>query len=262
MKLARFRDKANCIYNGIIVDQTVTCVEGSFLDDWKPTENKLRLSEVTLLAPIVPHSLLALGLNYKAHAEEGNDKLPPAPAMFIKAVSAVNDPFAPIVLPRMAPNKVDYEAELAVIIKKAARHVRQEDAVDYILGYTCANDVSARDCQRNDVQWARSKSFDTFAPLGPWIETQLNPNNCHICSRVNGRVMQNANTSLMIFKVDYIISYLSQCMTLLPGTVILTGTPAGCGFAQKPPVWLRHGDTVEVDIEGIGILKNPVVNES
>jgi len=262
MKLARFRDKTNHVYNGIIDNQTVTCVEGSFLADWKPTKNKLRLSEVTLLAPIVPSSLLALGLNYKAHAEESNDKLPQAPALFIKAVSAVNNPFAPIVLPRVAPDEVDYEAELAVVIKKAARHVREEDAADYILGYTCANDVSARDCQRNDVQWARGKSFDTFAPLGPWIETELDPNNRHICSRVNGRVMQNANTSLMIFKVDYIISYLSECMTLQPGTVILTGTPAGCGFAMKPPVWLRHGDTVEVEVEGIGILKNSVVNET
>ncbi|OHB55539.1 MAG: hypothetical protein A2Y12_03785 [Planctomycetes bacterium GWF2_42_9] len=262
MKLARYKDKNGKIHNGVIEKDSIVLVEGSFLEDWELTSSKLKLSEVALLAPIVPSNLLALGLNYKAHAEEGSEKLPKTPALFIKAVTTINDPNAPVVVPKMAPDEVDYEAELAVVIKKAARHIRQEDVRDYILGYTCANDISARDCQRNDVQWAKGKSFDTFAPMGPWIETDINPNNCNICSRVNGKVMQNSNTSLMIFKVDYIISYLSKCMTLIPGTVILTGTPAGCGFAQKPPVWLRHGDTVEVEIEGIGVLKNPVVNEA
>jgi 2-keto-4-pentenoate hydratase/2-oxohepta-3-ene-1,7-dioic acid hydratase in catechol pathway len=262
MKLTRFKDKTGRIQNGVVNQNEISLVEGSFLSDWKQTSIKLPLADVTLLAPIVPTNLLALGLNYKAHAEEGNDKLPQAPALFIKALTAVNDPGGPIMIPKMAPNEVDYEAELAVVIKKAARHVREEEAKDYILGYTCANDVSARDCQRNDVQWARGKSFDTFAPLGPWIETDLDPNHCNICSRVNGKVMQNSNTAMMIFKVNYIISYLSRCMTLIPGTVLLTGTPAGCGFARKPPVWLRHGDTVEVEIEGVGILKNPVVNEA
>jgi 2-keto-4-pentenoate hydratase/2-oxohepta-3-ene-1,7-dioic acid hydratase in catechol pathway len=261
MKLARFKDKKGTIYNGIVEKDTITVVEGSFLSDWKPTRNTLKLSEVTLLAPIIPTSLLALGLNYKAHAEEGNEKLPKAPALFIKAITAINDPGAPIVLPELAPDEVDYEAELAVVIRKTARRIRQENVKDYILGYTCANDVSARDCQFKDIQWARGKSFDSFAPLGPWIETELDPNNCAICCRVNGRVLQNSNTSLMIFNVSYVVSYLSMCMTMIPGTVILTGTPAGCGFARKPPIWLRHGDTVEVEVEGIGILKNPVVSE-
>ena len=262
MKLVRFKDKSGKISNGVIEKDTIVAVEGDFLGDWKPTKTKVSLSEVKLLAPIIPTNLLAVGRNYKAHAEEGNDELPKSPALFIKAVTTVTDPDAPIVVPKMAPDEVDYEAELAVVIKKAARNVSEKDAGKYVLGYTCANDVSARDCQRNDVQWARGKSFDTFAPLGPCIETELDPNNCNIACRVNGKTMQNANTSLLIFKIDYLISYLSQCMTLIPGTVLLTGTPAGCGFAQKPPVWLRAGDTVEVEIEGIGLLKNPVVNEA
>ncbi len=262
MKLVRFKDKTGRIENGILEQNTILKVQGSFLGEWARTNETVNVSDITLLAPIVPSSMLALGRNYKAHAEEGNDDIPTAPALFIKAVSTLNDPFSPIVLPKMAPNEVDYEAELAVVIKKSARHVSEKEALDYVLGYTCANDVSARDCQRNDVQWARGKSFDTFAPMGPWIETELDPGNCKICCRVNGRLLQNANTSLMIFNVPYVISYLSQCMTLLPGTVILTGTPAGCGFAQKPPLWLKAGDTVEVEIEGIGIIKNPVIREN
>ena len=261
MKLARFKDKNGTIYNGIVEKDSITVVQGNFLSDWKPTGNTLKLSEVTLLAPIIPTSLLALGLNYKAHAEESSEKLPKSPALFIKAITTINDPGAPIVLPKMAPEQVDYEAELAVVIKRIARHICQEEAKDYILGYTCANDVSARDCQLNDVQWARGKSFDTFAPMGPWIETELDTNNCAICCRVNGNVLQNSNTSLMIFDVPYLVSYLSKCMTLMPGTVILTGTPDGCGFARKPPIWLRHGDMVEVEIEGIGVLRNSVVAE-
>ena len=166
-----------------------------------------------------------------------------------------------IVVPKAAPTQVDYEAELAVVIGKPARHVPVERALEYVLGYTCANDVSARDCQNGDGQWARGKSFDTFGPLGPWIETDLDPTNVRVQGRLNGKVMQEANTSLMIFSVAYLINYLSRCMTLLPGTVLLTGTPAGVGFARKPPVWLKGGDVYEVDIEGIGVLRNPVVEE-
>jgi 2-keto-4-pentenoate hydratase/2-oxohepta-3-ene-1,7-dioic acid hydratase in catechol pathway len=187
--------------------------------------------------------------------------VPKAPLLFINATSCVIAPNDPIVIPNVAPSQVDYEAELAVVIKKAARRVSEKDALKYVLGYTCGNDVSARDCQTGDGQWARAKSFETFCPLGPWIETDLDPTKLAIRGRLNGQTMQDANTSLMVFSVAFLISYLSQGMTLLPGTVIMTGTPAGVGFARKPPVYLKPGDVFEVDIEGIGVLRNPVISE-
>jgi 2-keto-4-pentenoate hydratase/2-oxohepta-3-ene-1,7-dioic acid hydratase in catechol pathway len=163
----------------------------------------------------------------------------------------------------MAPDEVDYEAELAVVIGKECKNVEVDQAGDYILGYTCANDVSARDCQiKIDKQWARAKSFDTFCPLGPVIETDLDPDNCQISSVLNGQVMQNSNTSDMIFDTAELISYLSKNMTLKPGTVILTGTPEGVGFARDEAVYLKPGDTIEIKIEGIGKLKNKVVLEN
>jgi 2-keto-4-pentenoate hydratase/2-oxohepta-3-ene-1,7-dioic acid hydratase in catechol pathway len=159
----------------------------------------------------------------------------------------------------MAPDEVDYEAELVIVIGRTARDVPEEHALDHVLGYTCGNDVSARDCQlRLDVQWARGKSFDTFCPIGPWIETEMDPDDAPICSRVNGRTMQSSSTSDMIFSCRRLVSYLSQCMTLLPGTVILTGTPEGVGFARRPPVFLRPGDVVEVEVGPIGVLRNTV----
>ncbi len=162
-------------------------------------------------------------------------------------------------LPAAAPDEVDYEAELAVVIGRTARNVGKDEALDYVLGYTCGNDVSARDCQlRHDSQWARGKSFDTFCPLGPVIETQLDPENVRVCTRLNGELMQDGCTSDMIFSVRELVSYCSQQMTLLPGTVLMTGTPDGVGFARRPPVYLRPGDRVEVEIEGIGVLQNPV----
>jgi len=164
-------------------------------------------------------------------------------------------------LPRIAPDEVDYECELAIVIGKTARHVSPATALDYVLGYTCANDVSARDCQLrlDGGQWSRGKSFDTFAPLGPWIETDLDPDNAEIMSRVNGREMQHSNTDDLIFDCRHIVAYLSEAMTLPPGTVIMTGTPSGVGFARKPPVFLRAGDVVEIEIAGIGVLRNPVI---
>ncbi|NLX07303.1 MAG: fumarylacetoacetate hydrolase family protein [Phycisphaerae bacterium] len=262
MRIARFQTKDGKIQHGLVEGQTLKVIEGDALGSLKPTGQTCALADVKLLAPILPPNMLALGRNYKAHAEEGGDDVPKAPALFIKATSCLTNPGDPIVLPVMAPDEVDYEAELAVVIKKAARKVSEAQALDYVLGYTCANDVSARDCQRNDVQWARGKSFETFAPMGPWIETDLDPTNLEVSLRLNGKTMQQANTSLMVFSVRYLISYLSRCTTLLPGTVILTGTPAGCGFAQNPPVYLKAGDSVEVEISGIGTLKNPVRSDA
>jgi len=262
MRIARFKTKLNETKYGIINEGSIYVLVGDVLGEFKKGEKFSEFGDVQLLAPIVPPNLLAIGQNYKAHVDEGNDKYPTAPPLFIKATTSVNNPNSEVVLPKTASNEVDYEAELAVIIKKPARYVSKSEALNYVLGYTCANDISARDCQRNDVQWARGKSFETFAPLGPWIETELDPRDLKIQCRLNGEVMQDARTSLMIFDVATIISYLSQCMTLLPGTVILTGTPAGCGFARKPPVWLCAGDKLEVQIEGIGTLENFVVNEN
>lgn len=261
MRIARFAGPDGKVACGVLRGQDVCLAGGDILGKWQETKTKLPLSGVKLLAPVVPVNMLCFGRNYKAHAEEGGDDLPKSPLLFIKATSCVVGPGDPIVVPKAAPTQVDYEAELAVVIGKPARHVRVDRALDCVLGYTCANDVSARDCQNGDGQWARGKSFDTFGPLGPWIETELDPTNVRVQGRLNGKVMQEASTSLMIFSVAYLISYLSRCMTLLPGTVLLTGTPAGCGFAQKPPVWLKGGDVYEVDIEGIGVLRNPVVKE-
>ncbi|MFZ4397044.1 MAG: fumarylacetoacetate hydrolase family protein, partial [Kiritimatiellia bacterium] len=158
--------------------------------------------------------------------------------------------------------EIDYEAELALVIGKTARHVPENRALEYVLGYTCAHDVSARDCQRNDGQWVRAKSFETFCPIGPWLETELNPLDVRVQGRLNGQTMQDAKTSLMIFSIPFLISYLSRGMTLLPGTLLLTGTPAGVGFARKPPVFLKAGDVFEVDVEGVGVLRNPMILEA
>jgi len=267
LKVGRFQTNCNEIKYGLIEDNKVVVIQGDILSQWQKTSEVVPLSDVTLLSPIVPINIIALGKNYSDHAKEtkaflkdGGD-VPSKPEFFIKATSSLNGPDLSVVLPRTAPDCVDYEAEMAIVIKKAAKNVSREDALDYVLGYTCANDVSARDCQKNDLQWSRGKSFDTFAPLGPWIETELDYQNCDISCRVNGEVRQKSNTSKMVFDVPSIINYLSQCMTLLPGTVILSGTPAGCAFAMKTPGWLKSGDVVEVEIKGIGVLKNSIVCE-
>jgi 2-keto-4-pentenoate hydratase/2-oxohepta-3-ene-1,7-dioic acid hydratase in catechol pathway len=262
LRVARIRTRDGVVASGIIRDENVHLIEGDILDQWRETSMRVPLRDVTLLAPVVPTNILCFGRNYKAHAEEGGDDIPSAPLLFLKATSCLAGPDDPIVIPRIAPEQVDYEAELAVVIKRPARHVSEADALNHVLGYTCANDVSARDCQNRDGQWARAKSFETFGPMGPWIETDLDPSCLRVRGRLNSQVMQDASTRLMIFNVPYLISYLSRGMTLLPGTVLLTGTPAGCGFAQKPPRWLVPGDRYEVEIEGIGTLCNPVLKEA
>ena len=214
-------------------------------------------------APIArPHKVVCIGLNYRAHAAESKSEIPPTPMLFIKASGTLNDPDAAIVLPSNSKS-VDYEAELCVVIGKTARHVSKEDALDYVFGYTCANDVSARDWQRDKAlgggQFARGKSFDGFCPLGPWIETDLDPSNITVRGKHNGKIQQEASTKLLIFSVPFLISYLSKSLTLVPGTVLMTGTPAGCGFAQKPPLWMKPGDVIEIEADGIGTLRNRIV---
>ena len=220
-----------------------------------------------LLAPVVPTAILCIGLNYKKHAAESNSPLPKFPVLFVKSAGAVQDPEGPIFLPRrLRSDKVDYEAELAVVIGRAAKNVSRENALDYVLGYTCANDVSARDWQKDGGggQWCRGKTFDTFCPLGPVLVTTdelPDPHTLRIAARVNGETLQDWTTADMIFDIATIIEFLSSSNTLLPGTVILTGTPHGVGMARTPPRWLLPGDVAEIEIEKIGVLRNPVAEE-
>ena len=220
-----------------------------------------------VLAPVVPVALMCIGLNYRQHAIETNAKIPEFPVLFFKAVTALQNPGDPIRIPtHLRSNELDHECELAVVIGKTCRNVAQRNALDYVLGYTCANDISARDWQKKwgGGQWCRAKSFDTFAPLGPCLITRdeiPNPNALAIRTIVNGEVRQCSNTRDMIFDVPTLIEFLSGSTTLLPGTVILTGTPSGVGMAKDPPVWLQPGDSVTVEIEKIGTLTNPVERE-
>jgi 2-keto-4-pentenoate hydratase/2-oxohepta-3-ene-1,7-dioic acid hydratase in catechol pathway len=219
-----------------------------------------------VLGPPVPRpgKIICVGLNYKDHAAESNMPVPKSPVTFSKYVTSITAPGGPIVLPA-ASSQVDYEAELAVVIGRRAKHVTLEGAWEYVLGYTNLNDVSARDLQFADGQWQRGKSCDTFAPIGPAIVTRDaagDPHKLRIQLRLNGQTMQDSSTNQLIFGIDHVVSFLSQTVTLEPGDVIATGTPPGVGFARKPPVFLRPGDVVEVEVEGLGVLSNPVVAES
>jgi len=220
-----------------------------------------------LLTPVLPAALLCIGLNYRQHATETHAKIPDFPVLFFKSITALQNPADPIRLPTHLPStEVDYECELAVVIGQTCRNVARRNALDYVLGYTCANDVSARDWQKRwgGGQWCRAKSFDTFAPLGPCLVTRdeiPDPNALAIRTLVNGTVRQSSNTRDMIFDVPTLIEFLSGSTTLLAGTVILTGTPAGVGMALQPPVWLQPGDSVTVEVEKIGALTNPVERE-
>jgi len=221
-----------------------------------------------LLAPIQPTAFFCIGLNYKRHAEEGKNPIPQFPVLFMKNPAAVQNPGDPIVLPRkLQSTQVDYECELAVVIGKPCKNATKENALDYVLGYTCGNDVSARDWQKDfgGGQWCRGKTFDTFGPLGPALVTKEdipNPNALKIKTTLNGQVMQDWTTEDMIFDVRTLIAFLSGSTTLLPGSVIMTGTPHGVGAARKPPVFLKAGDTVTIEIEKIGQLTNPVIDEA
>lgn len=210
------------------------------------------LGEVRLLAPIRPSKIVALGLNYRGHADEWDRKVPGEPLIFLKPSTAVIGPGETIIRPK-GSRRVDFEGELAVVIGRRAREVTGERAGDYILGYTCANDVSERHMQKADGQWARAKGFDTFAPLGPWIETDVDPGNLRLTTALNGEVRQSAGTSDLVFPVPELVAFISRVMTLLPGDVILTGTPQGVGP-------MKAGDVVEVTIDGIGTLRNPVAD--
>jgi 2-keto-4-pentenoate hydratase/2-oxohepta-3-ene-1,7-dioic acid hydratase in catechol pathway len=209
------------------------------------------LRDTALLVPATPTKIVLAGLNYKDHAKELKMRIPREPVIFLKPVTSLRACGRDIVYPK-AVSRLDYEAELALVIKKTARHIPEKEAAGYILGYTCLNDVTARDLQKKDVQWTRAKSFDTFCPVGPWVETVLDTSCLAIASYVNGIIRQHSFTSDFIFSIPRLVSFISGIMTLLPGDIISTGTPAGVGQ-------LRPGDMVEVEIEGIGRLKNRVV---
>lgn len=217
-------------------------------------------SECKVGRPFLPSNVICVGLNYRAHAMETNLPIPEQPVLFAKWTGAIIGPGESIVLPKDS-SKVDYEAELAVVIGQKCKNVAAEQALDYVAGYTCMNDVSARDFQRMDGQWSRAKSQDTFGPFGPYLVTGEeipDPQTLGIRCSVNGRLLQSSNTGDMIFSVRELIAYLSRGMTLLPGDVISTGTPQGVGFARNPPIFLQPGDQVDVEIDGIGRLTNPV----
>jgi 2-keto-4-pentenoate hydratase/2-oxohepta-3-ene-1,7-dioic acid hydratase in catechol pathway len=247
-------------------DGTATVLRGDPYTRLMPTQENVEMSR--LLAPIAPVSILCIGLNYRQHAAETKASLPQFPVLFMKGVNAVQHPGEPIVLPRwLASTKVDYECELAVVIGRTCKNVRREEALGHVLGYMCANDVSARDWQKEGggSQWCRGKTFDTFAPLGPALVTRdeiPDPQTLRIRTLVNGEVLQDCSTADMVFDVPTLIEFLSASTTLPAGTVILTGTPHGVGMARQPPRFLEAGDVVAVEIEKIGTLSNPVIEEA
>ncbi len=222
------------------------------------------LSRVRLCAPVPrPQKLIALGWNYREHVGEQGGKLPEAPLIFSKFPSAVTGPNDPIVIPRANP-QVDYEVELGVVIGRRGKHVPEAKAYEHVAGYLVFNDVSARQWQFSDKQWTRGKSCDTFAPFGPWLTTRdeiPDPHNLALETRVNGEVRQQSNTSYMVFRVPMVVAHISESITLEPGDIIATGTPSGVGVFRKPPVFLEPGDVVEMEIERLGKLRNPVVAE-
>jgi 2-keto-4-pentenoate hydratase/2-oxohepta-3-ene-1,7-dioic acid hydratase in catechol pathway len=240
-------------------------ISGDPLGKFSVTDRKAQVAK--LLAPIAPTSIMCIGLNYRRHAEEGKAKIPQFPVLFMKSPGAVQNPGDPIMLPRhLKSEKVDYECELAVVIGRKCKNVPRAEALQYVAGYTCANDISARDWQSEfgGSQWCRGKTFDTFCPLGPCMVTAdeiPNPNSLQIKTILNGQVMQDWNTNDMIFDVPTLVEFLSGSTTLLPGTVILTGTPHGVGMARNPPVWLKAKDEITVEIDQIGSLTNPIIDE-
>jgi len=246
-------------------DGTALQLAGDIYHSPKLTHEKADVAR--LLAPVQPSAIICIGLNYRRHAQETGAKVPEYPVVFFKGINTLLNPGEPILLPtHLQSDEVDYECELAVVIGRAGKNIPRRNAFDHVLGYTCCNDVSARDWQlkRGGGQWSRGKTFDTFSPLGPVLVTPdeiTHPNELKIRTLLNGETMQDWNTNDMIFDVPALIEFLSGSTTLLPGTVILTGTPHGVGMAQKPPRWLKAGDSVTIEIEKIGALQNPVARE-
>lgn len=249
MKFGRFA-KDNTIFYGAVAEDVVREISGDIFAGYQVLDVTHPLQALRVLAPCTPSKIVAVGLNYRTHAAEVKMELPQEPILFLKPSTAVIGPEENIIYPAMA-KRLDYEGELGVVIGKKCQAATVAQAPDYILGYTCVNDVTARDLQKKDAQWTRAKGFDTFAPLGPFIETELDPSDVLIETFLNAGKKQSASTRDLIFPVPYLVSFISRIMTLLPGDVIATGTPEGIGPMQA-------GDVVEVRIEGIGTLRNSV----
>ena len=239
---------------GVVEEHAVWEITPDYFSSFEKTGRSFSMNDVRFLAPCFPSKIIAVGLNYKDHITEfGRTEIPSEPVIFLKPPSAVIYPDDKIVIPKGA-GRVDYEAELGVVIRKKGRHIPEAEAMDYVLGFTAVNDVTARELQKKDGQWTRAKSFDTFAPIGPWIADELPAQNLRVEAYVNRKAVQIGHTSKMIFPVATLISYISKVMTLNPGDIISTGTPHGVG-----PI--KAGDTVEVFVEGVGVLRNPVTEE-
>jgi 2-keto-4-pentenoate hydratase/2-oxohepta-3-ene-1,7-dioic acid hydratase in catechol pathway len=248
MKIYRFRYRKR-ILHGILKEEFLFPLKGSIFRDFKIGDSPIPMGEVKLLAPVEPSKIVAVGRNYRDHAKELGNPVPEEPLLFLKPSTAVIGPHDEILYPAMSA-RVDYEGELAVVIKKKARLLREEDPIeDYILGYTCFNDVTARDLQTKDVQFTRAKSFDTFAAVGPCVATGIDPSALHLKTFLNGKLVQSGTTANLIFPVPFLVRFVSRVMTLLPGDIIATGTTAGVGP-------MSPGDRVDVQIEGIGVLSN------
>jgi len=249
MKIVRFAVQSKTLY-GVLSGDRVRAIAGRPFRLVKMTGATYSLRDVRLLAPCVPSKIVALGVNYRSHADEMKSQLPKVPLIFIKPPTTVIGPEDTIIYPPSS-KQVDYEGELGVVIKKKAKNVAESQAADFILGYTCLNDVTARDLQRTDGQWTRGKGFDTFAPMGPCIETKLDPTDVPIEVYLNGKLVQEGSTRDLVYGVNRLVSFISEVMTLLPGDVIATGTPGGVGPMQPE-------DTVELKIAPIGTLRNYV----
>lgn len=263
MRIVRFETAdGRELYGAVEGDGRARVLRSNPLESLDVTDEVVRIGR--LLTPIRPPNVFAIGRNYAAHIAETGAQRPERPLVFMKPTTALTDPGAQIVIPASAPDEVDFEAELAAVIGRPVRNVAPDAALEHVLGYTCANDVTARDCQAQDKQWSRAKGFDSFCPLGPELVTAdaFDPSDVRVQSRLNGEVMQDARTSAMLYNVAELISYLSHQFTLLAGTLVLTGTPEGVGVARTPPVFLKAGDRIEIEIDGIGVLVNDVVAEA
>lgn len=254
MRIIRYQEGLQAPKYGWVLENSVGPIEGSIFSDFRRQEADLDLQHVKLLPPVEPSKIICVGRNYAAHAKEHKAEVPEIPLIFLKPPSSLLPPNEKIVLPPQS-QQVEHEAELVVVLGKGGRWISPQDALQYVLGYTIANDVTARDLQQRDGQWTRSKGFDTFCPLGPWIQTDFDPSDAMITCHVNDDLRQMGSTRDMVFSVRQLIAYVSSIMTLLPGDIILTGTPAGV----SP---LKPGDVVRVTIEGLGVLQNPVTAES
>jgi 2-keto-4-pentenoate hydratase/2-oxohepta-3-ene-1,7-dioic acid hydratase in catechol pathway len=254
MQIIRFRYKQTPPNYGWIHEGLVGRLSNPPFGAYRRLEADIPLGEVRLLAPLVPGKIIAIGRNYPEHAAEHGVEIPETPLLFLKPPSSVIGPNEPVILPPQS-QRVEHEAELAVVIARSGRWIPMQRVRDHILGYTIANDVTARDLQRRDGQWTRAKGFDTFCPLGPWIETELDPADVLVTCRVNGQIRQMASTREMVFNIPQLVVYISSIMTLEAGDVILTGTPAGVDE-------ILPGDLLECEVEGIGVLRNPAEAET